>query len=219
MFHCSFVKRFLSLVMIVLSTQVFAAEKKLAEVPPAPEPVLSSVEKMAASSTTSEKQIGISFDYNSWFENIQIQNGGTSHQTAAMMYGVGISYEYSVYQLNWGYGAHAGYVQAYGVSGNSGDPTQYYAYRVPVSVFRGGGRLFYRLSEHFDLGLTLQAQMNKASWPTFNGMTVESDSKLSTAAFLDSRWRLNSKWDLLQSVGFYSKGSSGMWRIGGVYIF
>ena len=46
---------------------------------------------------------GLVFDYNSWFENIRIL-GGTPYDTKALLYGLGLSYEYSLLHVNWGWG-------------------------------------------------------------------------------------------------------------------
>jgi hypothetical protein len=178
--------------------------------PPIPAP---SPEKKAVS------RQGISFDYNSWFENIRVTTPTNPYETKAQIHGVGINYEYASYRPKWGWGLHGGYLFGYGTAGDSADSSSYYARRVAMNILRAGIRGFYRITGRFDLGITYQSQMASTKWPTFNGMSVDEGTVISTGTFFDTRFRIDPKWDLVQSVGLYSKGPSGIWRLGAVYAF
>ena len=158
------------------------------------------------------------FDYNSWFENINIR-AGTPYQTKALLYGMGLSYEYNLLYTKWGWGLGGGIVHGFGVSGDASDSTSYYVKRVPLEIFRGSARYFKRVTARFDAGLLTTALYNLTSWPSSNGLSVEKTSSLMLGIFIDTRWRLDRSWDLVQAVGTFNRGPSLAWRLGTNYNF
>lgn len=158
-------------------------------------------------------------DYNSWFENILVKNSTSSYETQAMLYGIGVSVELNQYFPTWGWGVSGGILQGFAVVGDSSSSTNYYARRVTLNSLRGTGRLIYRVNPRLDLGLGLAILSKTQSWPTDKGFTVDSNSLLVFGYFLDSRWRVDKNWELLQAIGTYSKSSSAAWRLGASYTY
>jgi hypothetical protein len=157
-------------------------------------------------------------DYNSWFENIRVV-GGTPYETKALLYGAGVSYESAFLRQTWGWGIGVGILQGFAVAGDASDPNSYYAKRVPLNIARGGLRIFERVNPRFDLGLAASVLMALQSYPADKGFKVEAPSSLMIGAFLDTRWRMDSHWELIQSMGTYSRGPSLAWRLGTSYTF
>lgn len=161
---------------------------------------------------------GLLFDYNSWFENIRVL-GGTPYDTKALLYGLGLSYEYTLLHVTWGWGWGGGFIHGYAVSGDSSDTTSYYAKRVPLEVGRINTRIFSRVSPRFDFGFLMTALYTISNYPVSNGLSVEKSSSMMLGAFLDTRWRLDGHWELIQALGTFNRGPSLAWRLGTVYSF
>ena len=60
------------------------------------------VERPNQKTEKTARRQGLLFDYNSWFENIRIL-GGTPYDTKALLYGLGLSYEYTLLHITWGW--------------------------------------------------------------------------------------------------------------------
>lgn len=161
----------------------------------------------------------ISFDFNSWFESLKVQSGGSTYETRGLLYGTGVSYEYSRYFPDWGWGGGGGILHGYGVAGNSTDISSYYVRRVPQTMLRANARIFKRIGVRMDLGLALNFNYRSTVWPSANGWEVKSGVNPLIGLFLDTRWRVNLRWDLVQALGSFSRDSSLAWKIGGVYNF
>ncbi len=170
-------------------------------------------------STTSEKGFkpkeAVGFDYNSWFEMMTITDaGGNKHATKAIYNGIGIGYDYTNYQANSGWGYNAGYVQGYGVAGQTAKAGTYYQKRAPWSAFRGGARYFSRINKRIDLGLAITALFRQNKWGEDSGFSPEASPNPITGLFIDTRWRLNYKLEVLQSIGTFARDTGIVWRLG-----
>lgn len=161
---------------------------------------------------------GIAVDYNSWFENLRI-TGVTPFQTKALLYGIGVAYEYNKLKTNWGWGVGAGLIYGFGVSGDASDTTTYYSKRVPLQIARLNSRIFRRINARFDAGILACALYTITNWPISNGLSVEKAGNLTMGAFLDTRWRLDGQWEVIQAFGTYNTGPSLAWRLGTSYYF
>ncbi len=180
-------------------------------------PALTTV-KPAAKNDRSASRKGLVLDYNSWFENIRVQ-GGTPYETKALLYGIGLSYEYNLLRASWGWGIGGGLIHGYAVSGDSSDSTSYYAKRVPLEIGRVSARIFRRVNPRFDMGLLTNVLYTLTNWPESNGLTVEKPGSVMMGAFLDTRWRLDGHWELIQALGTFNRGPSLAWRLGTTYTF
>lgn len=167
-------------------------------------------------STASRKSVVV--DYNSWFETIRIK-GPTTYETKALLYGLGASYEYALFHSSWGWASSLGIIQGSAVAGDVSETSSYYARRVPLNIFRFGGRLFQRVNPRFDLGVTTSVLFTLTPWPIDRNFSVEASNGLMIGGFVEGRWRLDRQWELLQSFGTYSRGPSLAWRLGASYSF
>ena len=174
--------------------------------------------KPTPKSDRSASRNGLVLDYNSWFENIRIL-GGTPYETKALLYGIGLSYEYNLLRTSWGWGIGGGIIHGYAVSGDSSDTTSYYAKRVPLEIGRVSGRIFHRVNPRFDIGLLSSLLYTLTNWPESYGLTVEKPGSVMMGAFLDTRWRLDGHWELIQALGTFNRGPSLAWRLGTTYTF
>jgi len=166
-------------------------------------------------STKSKTKMAVGLDYNSWFEILKLKDSsGTSSDMKAQYYGIGINYDHTVYEKTWGYGFLGGYAQGYGLAGQSSSSGTYYEKRVPWTAYRVGARIFTRMNTRLDMGLALLTQFRKTSWKTENGFEPSTVANPLSGFFIETRWRLNYKLELVQSFGQYSKDSSMVWRIG-----
>ncbi|MBX9766149.1 MAG: hypothetical protein K2X47_02670 [Bdellovibrionales bacterium] len=161
----------------------------------------------------------VSLDYNSWFQELLIKSSSRSYETQGLLYGLGINYHYSVYYSKMGWGLEGGYIQGFGVAGKSSSTTDYYANRVPLQIFRLGGRIFSRLNSKFDLGATVSYMFGAQVWPYDKGFGVETKIGQAISLLVDSHWMITDKWELIQGVGTYSGSRSIAWRLGACYLF
>jgi len=173
----------------------------------------------AQTSTTSEKKFkdkqAIGIDYNSWFELMTIADAaGNKFTTKAIYNGIGVGYDHTVYQSESGFGYNIGYVQGFGVAGKASETGTYYQKRAPWSAIRGGGRYFARINRRIDLGVALTALFRQNKWGDDSGFSPEASPNPITGMFIDSRWRLNYKLEVLQSIGTFAKDTGIVWRLG-----
>lgn len=173
----------------------------------------------AQKSSTSEKSFkpkqAVGLDYNSWFEMLTLSDSaGNKSSTKAIYNGVGVSYDYTSYQSDSGFGYNVGYVQGFGVAGNASETGTYYQKRAPWSAFRGGGRYFSRINRRIDLGIALTALFRQNKWGEDSGFSPEASPNPITGLFIDTRWRLNYKLEVLQAIGTFGKDTGMVWRLG-----
>ncbi len=180
--------------------------------------VVSALQKPVVKANRFATRHGIALDYNSWFENIKI-TGGTPFQTKALLYGIGLTYEYNKLRSSWGWGVGAGWVHGFAVSGDATDTTTYYSKRVPLEIARFNSRIFLRINPRFDAGILACALYTITNWPTSNGFNVDKAGSLMMGGFLDTRWRLDGQWEIIQAFGTYNTGPSLAWRMGTSYYF
>jgi len=153
-------------------------------------------------------------DYNSWFETLFLSDtSNTNSKTKASYYGVGVSYDYSVYEKEWGYGFLLGYMQGFGMAGTA-DGTGYYQKRAPWTAYRAGARIFSRVNGRVDVGLAISSQFRSHKWGTDTGMTPWGIVNPLNGAFIDTRWRIDYKYELVQALGLFAKDTGLVWRIG-----
>lgn len=161
----------------------------------------------------------ITFDYDSWFEQLTITNtAGSSQESQALYYGFGLGLEKNWYRGRWGWGLGGGLL---GGSATGGDPSgslTYFQARVPWWAVRVAPRWFYRWTGRTDLGIDVAAFYKNSSWPDSNGtVRVKSGAELITGAFVDLRVRFNAKIEMIQSFGMVYKDESIYWRLGLAY--
>lgn len=161
----------------------------------------------------------VSLDYNSWFQELLIQGPSSNYQTQGLLYGLGVNYHYSAYYSRMGWGLETGFIQGYGVAGRSSSTTEYYANRVPLQIFRLGGRIFSRLNAKFDLGATVSFMLGSQVWPRDKGFAVEANIKQAIGILIDSKWMISDRWEMIQGIGTYSGSRSIAWRLGACYAF
>lgn len=178
----------------------------------------SALKKPAANTVRTAQRRVLVFDYNSWFQNILIL-GGTPYETKALIYGLGLTYESNYFRATWGWGFGGGLIHGSAVTGDSSDSTSYYAKRVQIENARISSRIFRRINPRLDIGLLASLLYTISNWPTSNGLTVAPPSGIMAGAFLDTRWRLDGHWELVQALGTYNRGPSLAWRLGTTYSF
>ncbi len=160
----------------------------------------------------------VSLDYNSWYEILGItDSSATRTETKAAYYGIGIGYDYTVYQPEKGYGFNAGYIQGFGIAGKASDAGTYYQKRAPWSALRAGARYFSRVNNRIEIGLAVAALYRQNKWGSDSGYNPVSPTNPVGGLFVDTRWRLNYKLEVLQSIGSFSKDTGIVWRIGASY--
>jgi hypothetical protein len=161
----------------------------------------------------------VSLDYNSWFQELLIRNSSNSYTTQGLLYGMGINFHYSVTYSKMGWGLETGLIQGFGVAGRSSSTSEYYANRVPLQIFRVGGRIFGRLNSRFDIGATVSYMLGSQVWPHDKGFSVQTNAQQAIGVLVDSRWMITDKWDVIQGIGTYSGSRSIAWRLGACYVF
>lgn len=163
---------------------------------------------------------GILVDYNSWGENVNIDNSGSKSTQKAIAYGTGVSFDWAQLNPKSGFGFNVGLISATAVTGKSTDTTGYYVQRNAFLTFRAAGRFFQRINPRFDLGLSPMIFYKQIKWKNTETIQAKTPTNIAFAAALDTRYRLNRQWELHQSIGISNvKNSSITWQVGGGYIF
>ncbi len=160
----------------------------------------------------------INLDYNSWSEMLYVtDSSGQKYGAKASYYGIGIGYDYTHYYSQWGYGYYAGLMQGYSIAGDSGAQDFYYQKRIPWTALRASARTFTRLNKRIDVGLALVAIYRQTKWGNDAGFTPVALPNPATGLFIDTRWRLNYKLEVIQSIGTFMKDTGTFWRLGANY--
>lgn len=157
----------------------------------------------------------VTLDYGTWFEMLRIKNtsNNTYNKALSHYYGLGVSYDFTVYREKYGYGLTAGIINGSAQSGTE-NTGSYYERRVPWQGFRGGGRIFMRANQRVDLCLGIIIQSKTTQWPDEASFKVESQANPQYFYFVDTRWRLNYKTELVQAFGTHLRNQALVWRLG-----
>lgn len=162
-----------------------------------------------------KKAFGV--DYNSWFESLNFKSSDSTSSTKSQYYGFGLNYDLTFYEKDWGYGFLFGYAQGFAVAGQSGDSSSYYQKRAAWTALLGGGRIFTRVNSRFDLGLNVLTQLRQTGWKSSGGFDPITPTNPLTGFFAEARWRINYRYEIVQSFGQFTKDNSMAWRVGANY--
>jgi hypothetical protein len=161
---------------------------------------------------------GFTVDYTTWYETMKLTNlatkalvEGTSHY-----FGVSFNYDFTVYRERWGYALNVGAVTGNAQAGTK-DSGDYYERRIVWTGFRGGARLFWRANNRIDLGLGFLAQSKSTKWPEEENYVVVPQANPHYFYYLDTRWRLNYRYELVQSFGTHLRSYALAWMLGLTY--
>lgn len=154
-------------------------------------------------------------DYSTWYEMMKLTEMTSRKLTEANThyFGVSFGYDYTVYREKWGYAFTAGFITGNAQAGTK-DSGDYFERRIPWTGYRGGGRLFARASNRIDIGMGFIAQSKTAKWPLSDTYTIIPQANPQYFYYLDTRWRLNYKYELIQSFGAHLRSYSMAWMLG-----
>ncbi len=154
-------------------------------------------------------------DYSTWYEMMKLTEMTSRKLTEANThyFGVSFGYDYTVYREKWGYAFTAGFITGNAQAGTK-DSGDYFERRIPWTGYRGGGRLFTRASNRIDIGMGFIAQSKMTKWPLSDTYTIIPQSNPQYFYYLDTRWRLNYKYELIQSFGAHLRSYSMAWMLG-----
>lgn len=193
---------------------------------PAPQPKAETSTADASSSTDLsddkptrfKNRHGFTVDYTTWYETLKLTSvatkslmEGTSHY-----FGVSFNYDFTVYRERWGYAFNVGAITGNAQAGTK-DSGDYYERRIAWTGFRGGGRLFWRANNRIDLGFGFLAQSKSTKWPEEENFIVVPQANPHYFYYLDTRWRLNYRYELVQSFGTHLRSYALAWMLGLTY--
>lgn len=175
----------------------------------------SNTEQATANKTKFKNRKAITIDYNTWYETIKILNSSTSaySDTKSHYFGIGISYDHTVYEEKYGYAFSLGAISGNAQSGivNTGE---YYERRIAWLGYRAGGRFFVRANTRIDIGPSILVQFKDTKWPEEATFKVMPQINPQYFFFLDTRWRISYPLELVQSFGFHTRQYSMIWKLG-----
>ncbi len=157
-------------------------------------------------------------DYSTWYETMKLKSKASTALTEATShyFGVAFNYDYTVYREKYGFAVTLG-----GVTGNAQagtkDSGDYYERRIVWTGFRGGGRLFFRANNRIDLGLGFLAQSKSTKWPEEDVFSVLPQANPQYFYYLDTRWRLNYRYEIVQAFGTHLRSYALAWLLGITY--
>ncbi|MBL7545375.1 MAG: hypothetical protein JNL11_16265 [Bdellovibrionaceae bacterium] len=204
-------------------TPIPKIEPPIAKPEPPPPPPPEEKQKMQVDNFEEEaknfrNRHAFSVDYTTWYETLKIR----SRSTTAMMegnshyFGVAFNYDFTYYRENWGAAISVG-----GVTGNAQagtkDSGDYYERRIVWTGFRGGGRLFYRANNRIELGLGFMAQSKNTKWPEEENFSIIPQANPHYFYYLDTRWRINYRYEIIQSFGTHLRSYALAWLLGVSY--
>jgi hypothetical protein len=197
-----------------------AAEKKPAIVQPKPTPA--NVEQKAAyveeEPSRFKNRHAFTVDYSTWYETLKIKNKATNAlgEGNSHYFGIAFNYDFTVYREKYGYAITVGGVTGNAQSGTK-DSGDYYERRIVWTGFRGGGRLFFRANNRVDLGLGFMAQTKSTNWPEEDAYVVVPQANPQYFYYIDTRWRLNYRYEIVQSFGAHLRSYALSWLLGVTY--
>lgn len=161
---------------------------------------------------------GFTVDYTTWYETMKLTNLATKGlvEGNTHYFGLSFNYDYTVYRERWGFAVNVGAVTGNAQAGTK-DAGDYYERRVVWTGFRGGGRLFWRANNRIDLGLAFLAQSKSTKWPEEENFVVVPQANPQYFYYLDTRWRLNYRYELVQSFGTHLRSYALAWMLGITY--
>lgn len=161
---------------------------------------------------------GFTVDYTTWYETMKLSQLSTKSLVEANThyFGISFNYDFTVYRENWGYAFTLGAITGNAQAGTK-DAGDYYERRVVWTGFRGGGRLFWRANNRIDLGMGFVAQSKSTKWPEETNFIVVPQPNPHYFYYLDTRWRLNYRYELVQSFGTHLRSYALAWMLGLTY--
>ncbi len=160
----------------------------------------------------------VSIEYVNWLENFALKTLTNEIGFKAMFYGLSVSYDRSVFKKNDGWGVMAGVINGYGIAGSQS--SDYFQNRVKLLAGHAGARYFWRVNSRFDIGPSLHLIYKSIQWPApGTNQDLQVGPNPLFGAWLDSRFRLSTKWQLTQAVGVFQANASMAWRLGAAYTF
>ncbi len=201
-------------------------------VAPAPQPIATPPTNKAAATSDAQSSIdligdptgkfknrhGFTVDYTTWYETMKLTNLTTKGlvEGNTHYFGISFNYDYTVYRERWGFAVNVGAATGNAQAGTK-DAGDYYERRVVWTGFRGGGRLFWRANNRIDLGLGFLAQSKSTKWPVEENFIVVPQANPHYFYYLDTRWRLNYRYELVQSFGTHLRSYALAWMLGLTY--
>lgn len=154
-------------------------------------------------------------DYTTWYEAMKLRNKATNGLVEGMShyFGVSFNYDFTVYKEKYGYAITLGSVTGNAQAGTK-DSGDYYERRIAWIGYRGGGRLFLRANNRIDLGFGFIAQAKTTKWPEEENFLVLPQANPQYFYYLDTRWRLNYKYEIVQAFGTHLRSYALAWLIG-----
>lgn len=157
----------------------------------------------------------VAVDYTTWYETMKLKNKTSNSITEANShyFGVSLNYDFTVYREKYGFAVNLGSVTGNAQAGTK-DSGDYYERRIVWTGFRAGGRLFFRANNRIDLGLGFLAQSKSTKWPEEETYTVLPQSNPQYFYYLDTRWRLNYRYEIVQALGAHLRSYALAWMLG-----
>ncbi|MFN7904729.1 MAG: hypothetical protein ACK5P5_06050 [Pseudobdellovibrionaceae bacterium] len=160
----------------------------------------------------------ISIEYFNWLENLTLKTLTNEIGFKAMLYGLGVSYDQTTFRQRDGWGWTAGVINGYGIAGSQS--SDYFQNRVRLLAGHAGFRYFWRINSRFDLGPMGTLIYKNIQWPAAaTNQELQPGPNPLAGAWMDSRFRLSTKWQLTQAVGVLQTNASMAWRLGAAYTF
>lgn len=192
-------------VLMTTSTPVFAQEE-----------AKTATKNTKMASRLVRQSIGI--EYINWLENFALKTLTNEIGFKAMFYGLSVSYDRSVFRKSDGWGIMAGLINGYGIAGSQS--SDYFQNRVKLLAGHAGIRYFWRINSRFDIGPSLHLIYKSIQWPAPGpNQDLQVGPNPLFGAWMDSRFRLSTKWQLTQAVGVFQTNASMAWRLGAAYTF
>jgi hypothetical protein len=153
-----------------------------------------------------------------WNETLNVTQAGKTAHLPANFNGIGLVFQKETFYLRWGW--NFGGVIGVGVA-NGGGTDQGITYtqdRQSYTIMGLTPRVFWRLTNRVNMGLTGFIYTRTITWPEPSGADVDSGRRMNIMGLADLNIRIFNKWDFYQGIGPVANGNT-MWKIGVNYRF
>ncbi|MBO9665907.1 MAG: hypothetical protein J7501_03765 [Bdellovibrio sp.] len=153
-----------------------------------------------------------------WNETLAVTQTGKTAYLPANFNGIGLVFQKETFYLRWGwnFGGVIGVGNANG--GGTDQGITYTQDRQSYNMLGLTPRVFWRLTNRVNVGVTGFIYSRNITWPTSPGADVDSGRRMNIMALADLNIRILDRWDFYQGIGNVAPQST-MWKIGVNYRF
>lgn len=162
---------------------------------------------------------GLSLSSIQWNETLKFQQGLTFAEDESNYSGTIVTLQREVNHPTWGWSTGLFTGSGHAVGGGNASSITYQKSKVPFTVIGITPRLYKRISNRINLGISLNAFLKEITWPVSSqDLIIDSGRKMNATIMFDLNTRIYRSWDFYTGMGSLDEGAT-LWKIGVNYRF